>query len=103
MATRESIEMDFKNAMSQADKVDGIANRLARLSNNQFQSTLQNVNVGWKGDNANLYLQKGAKLKTKMNASAEDLHDVASDIRSAARRIYNAEMMALSIATGRTY
>lgn len=101
MASRAQIEMDFRRAMAQADHVDQLAERLSSVSNKQFGGTLQNLSSGWKGDNANLYMQKGAKLQNKMNVSARDLHNTASDIRRAAKRLYAAEMAALAIAQTR--
>ena len=103
MATRESIEMDFRQARAQADKIDGIAERLSQLANNQFGNTLQNMAAEWKGENASAYLDKGARLQNRMDASASDLRNSAAAIRRAARRIYDAEMAALEIANNRGY
>lgn len=103
MATREMIEFDFKKALGQADKIDGIADRLGRLSGTELGSTMQNLSAGWKGENASLYLNKGNNLQEKINGTAKELYSIASDIRTIARRIYEAEMAALSIASERTY
>ena len=103
MATRESIEMDFRQAMAQADKIDGIADCLSQTSNDRFGGALQNMAAGWKGENASAYLGKGARLKNRMDTSASDLHNSAAAIRRAAHRIYEAEMAALDIANNRSY
>ncbi len=103
MATRETIEINFMQAMRQADKIDTIANDLSRLSGEKFGGSLQNLAGAWKGDNASLYLTKGASLQGKMDGTSKSLHAVASDIRAAARRLYEAEMAAVSIASDRTY
>ena len=103
MATREAIEFDFRKALGQSDKIDEIANQLNRLSGTEFESTMQNVSAGWKGENASLYLSKGSALQGKIGGTAKELYGVASDIRTIAKRIYDAEMAALAIATDRTY
>lgn len=103
MATRETIEFNFKKALGQADKIDTIANNLSKLSGKEFGGTLQKLSTNWKGENASLYLTKGSNLQEKMNGTAGELHSVASDIRTIAKRLYDAEMAALSIATTRTY
>lgn len=103
MATRAKIEMDFKRAMQQADRIDAIAGNLKELSNSRFESSLQNLSAAWKGENASLYIRKGNGLQGKINRTAGELHAVASDIRTIARRLYNAEMAALAIASSRTY
>lgn len=103
MATREKIEFDFRQAMRQANKIDELANDLNRLSDKKFGGSLQNLASSWKGENASLYLTKGSSLQKKMNETAGELHAVAADIRTIAKRLYDAEMAALAIATTRTY
>lgn len=101
MATRASIEMDFRQAMAQADKVDDVANTLSGVSGKQLGGTLHDLAAGWKGENANAYLAKGARLQNKINDSSGELHEIASMIRRIARRIYEAEMANLRIAEQR--
>lgn len=103
MATRETIEFDFKKALGQADKINAIADRLGRLSGTEFENTMQNLSAGWKGDNASQYLSKGSRLQEKMNGTVKELYSVASDIREIAKRVYDAEMAALAIASERKY
>lgn len=103
MATRTRIEMDFKQAMAQADEVDEIADRLSDISGGQLGDALQNLAAAWRGENAVSYLGKGARLQDKISASSGELHETAASIRRAARRIYNAEMEALRIAEARDY
>ena len=103
MATRETIEFDFRKALGQADKIDTIADRLGRLSVTEFENTMQNLSAGWKGDNASIYLSKGNRLQEKMNGTVKELYSVASDIREIAKRVYDAEMAALAIASERKY
>lgn len=103
MATRESIEFDFRKALAQANKIEAIAERLGRLSGMEFGNTMQNLSSGWKGENASLYLTKGSRLQEKMNGTVKELYSVASSIREIAKRIYDAEMAALEIASRRTY
>lgn len=83
--------MDFHLAMAQADKIDEIAERLSQTSEKKLGKTLQDLSMGWKGENASAYLRKGAKLQNRINNSASDLHSIAEDIRSRAKRIYETE------------
>jgi len=103
MATRESIEFDFQKAMTQADKISDLAGALEALANSKFQGTLQNIQTNWKGERAVQYLEKGTRLQVKMDGSAGELNQIAEDIRTIARRIYEAEMTSLRIAEARTY
>ena len=103
MATRATIEFNFRTALNQANKIDEIADNLSRLSGTDFGNVLQNLSAGWKGENASMYLSKGSILQGKMNTTSGSLHAVASDIRAIAKRLYDAEMAALAIAESRTY
>lgn len=103
MATRDHIEMNFRQTLAQADKLDELAERLSNVSDKQFGGSLQNLAAGWKGENASLYMQKGSKLQDKMNTSVKDLHNTAASIRKAAQRLYAAEMAALAIAQTRVH
>lgn len=103
MATRASIEFDFRQAMNEADRIDEIANNLGNLARVKFNGTMQNLVTNWKGDSASLYLRKGENLEENMNKTSGELHSIASDIRAVARRLYEAEMRALEIAERREY
>ncbi len=103
MATRQSIEFDFRQALAQADRIDGVADRLSSLSGRQFGATMQNLSANWKGENASGYLNKGARLQDKMNGTVNELRNTAGDIRRIARALYDAEMEALEIASRREY
>ena len=93
--TAGQIQIDFNSAIQQADKLEGIADRLTKISDNKFQSAMQGIVANWKSDNASAYIRKAQLVQKKMNASVEDLYTVAGEIRAAAKRMYDAEMAAL--------
>lgn len=103
MATKRQIEMDFAQAKKQADALDNLAARLKRLSENEFAGTMQDVSNHWKGQNAQQYLNKASRLQSKMTASAKSLNSIAGNIRTAAKRMRDAELRALQIAQQRKY
>ncbi len=103
MASRSEIEFDFAQAKRQADRIDEIANNLGNLSKNNLENTLQTLSNNWKGANASAYLTKGGRLQGEINGTVGELHSIASDIRTIAQRIYDAEMAALRIAEEREY
>ena len=103
MATKRQIEMDFQQAKKQADTLEQLASRLDRLANRDFAGTMQDVSNHWKGQNAQQYLNKASTLQSKMQTSAESLNKIAASIRSAAKRMRDAELRALQIAQQRKY
>lgn len=101
--SRASIEFDFRKAKQQAGKLDDAAEQIRRIANNNFQDTLQSISVSWTGENSRQYLNKGVALKNQMIQTARKLNGIASEIRTAAQRIYSAEMAALRIAEEREF
>lgn len=99
---RATIIMNFQQAKAQADRLDGIANNITKLSDSELESIMNSLNANWKGDNATAYLGKGEKLQKYMDDTANSLHSIAEEIRNIAQRIYNAEMANLAIAESRT-
>lgn len=101
MSSYYSIEFDFEQAKKQASVLDEIANDLNTLTTNKFDTTMQSLSSNWKGDSATAYLKKGVTLQSYMKNSAKDLNTVANNIRTVARKIYEAEMEAKRIAEER--
>lgn len=91
MTTKQNVENNFRSAMAQAAKIDEIAESLAAVSDKKLGNTLQELSLGWKGENASAYLRKGAKLQDRMGNSSMELRGIAEDIRSRAKRIYESE------------
>lgn len=103
MATRQRIELDFKQALRQADSIDAAAEQLSNLSGREFRTSLDNLSANWRSDSASMYMAKGNRLQEQMDGTAKELHAAAASIRTLAKRIYNAEMNAWRIATSRNY
>lgn len=103
MATRASIQFDFEQAKRQAAELDNIADNLSSLARDKLGGGLQALSQNWKGVNAASYMSKGSTLQGNMNSSSSQLHAIASDIRTIAQNIYNAEMEAIRIAEERAY
>jgi uncharacterized protein YukE len=61
------------------------------------------LSASWKGDNAKAYIGKGSRLQENIRGTAGELRSIAAEIRTIAKRIYDAEMAALAIAENRTY
>lgn len=103
MASRQSIEFDFNQAKRHADELDSIAENLDNLSKNKLNQSMQTLSQNWKGANAAAYLSKGNALENDISKSASQLRSIASDIRTIAQNIYDAEMEALRMAEERKY
>lgn len=96
--TRAVIEMNYSNAMRQADRVAAVADNMRRLASQELGGTIQNLAANWKGQEASLYLQKGDQLMENIHRTACELQTAAQRIRTEARRVRDADLRALEIA-----
>lgn len=101
MSSRSEIRIDFEQALRQADKLDEIARKLDRISKNSMENSMQTLSSAWKGANAAAFLRKEDHLQQDISKTARNVRDIADDIRTIARQIYDAEMRAWWIANER--
>ena len=103
MADRYTIEFDFQKALTQARHLEEIGSQMNTLADIRLCNILQDVSANWKGENASSYLNKGSILQKRITDTGTSLKSIAEEIRSMARRIYEAEMRNLETAEERHY
>lgn len=99
--SRSEIRFNYNNAKRQAQQLDAVAERLERLSLKTMESSMQSLTSAWKGNNATAYLRKTDILKKDIKKTAASIRQAADEIRRVAKRVYDAEMEALRIASKR--
>ena len=85
-----------------AKKLEGISRQLKKAADNTMEGILNDVHGAWKSDSAPQYIKKGQKVEGDMRATAGNLANIASTIRTIAQRIRDAELVAWRIANERT-
>lgn len=101
MSSRSEIRINFMQAIHQAEQLESVADRLNKLARNKMESSMRNLSNAWKGQNATEFLAKEDCLQGNIEKTANEIRNIASDIRTIAGRIYDAEMTALRIAEER--
>lgn len=96
MKTRESIRIDFANAMKQASLADDCAEEL-RMVERSVNELINEINSGWTGEAATLYLEKCELLAKKINKSSNDMKKISSTIAKTAKIYYETEKAALEV------
>jgi WXG100 family type VII secretion target len=96
------IEMNFAEAKAQANRLDDIASDMKRLAEKGMSEAISQLSSGWKGESATAYFAKSELLRNNILTTAQQIAEIADNIRRIAQRIYEAEMKALSIAQQRT-
>ncbi len=101
--TMYAIEMNFAHAVRQADELEQIAQSLSVLADSRFQSCLQGISAGWKGENASAFCRKGHVICGNIKRSVSDLRNTAAVIRQIARNTYDTEKRNYETAQIRSY
>ena len=103
MATRSEIYFNYNQAINQARRLEDIARNVERLSNNDMNNTVSEIQTAWQSDSSRAYISKAQRVQGNIVKDAAKVRKVASTIRDTAERIKNAELAALEIAERRTY
>lgn len=94
MKTSESIEIDFKNAENQAKSAEECAEALKKAAA-QLRGIMQELHAGWKGEAAEVYLDKCEALAQEIGRSSGNMSRISESIFETARAFYKAEKAAL--------
>lgn len=97
------IQMDYRNAIKQADSLSEIARELKANADSDLQECIAEISGNWTGDNASDYVKKCNLLKEKIVHSSDKLLKTANAIRRIAKNTYDMEMRALEIMIRREY
>lgn len=92
--TAYSIAMDFNRAKAQANKLESLANNIARQRSKANQEK-QTIAANWKSDSANAYLRKIEVVESDMANAEKKLRQTANTIVTVATNTYRAERQAL--------
>lgn len=98
-----TIEFEYNQALSQANRLEEIAHNMRTLSQSDIENAIENLRSGWQGDAATLFAEKGYQLSQKGVSVASDLEKAAQSIRRIAKQIRNAEMAALAIINSKKF
>ena len=101
MATLSEIYFNYNQAIEQAKQLDEVAEQLTNAANRDMEDLLNDVSRAWKSDSAPQFLKKGQKVEGDMRTTARNLKNIASAIRTIAKRIREAELTAWRIANER--
>lgn len=92
------IAIDFVRVMLQAQQLEELAEELRREGQDRLGGAFSEVSSAWKGEAAEAYLRKGNAYQEKIVKTANELSQTAAALRSAAKRLHDAEQHAIELA-----
>lgn len=102
MSSLSEIYFNYDRAVTQASQLDNVAKKLQNAANNNMESILNDVSRAWKSDSTLQYVKKCQKVEGDMRTSANNLKQIATTIRTIAKRVRDAELEAWRIAHERS-
>lgn len=73
------------------------------LAEKDFADSLYGAKIAWQSEHADTFMKSGLQLNNSIIITSGNLMKIAEDIRTAAKRIYEAELWSLRIAQVRCY
>ena len=95
--TKNEIEIDFTRAIEQAQELENLAENLSRVANNGVESALLTLKNNWRGDTGESIELAGRRTISEIYGTADDLMQIARNIRSTADIVYKAEKKAADL------
>ena len=103
MPDLRTIKMNYREAMRQADRLSFAADRMEREGVYRMGEVISRMRSDWKGENADMYLQKCVLMQEKTKKTVKKVRDAAGAIREIAQNTYDTEMHNHEVARRRSY
>ena len=97
--TFQEIMINFAKAERQVARLRAIANKVESLSQDDMRGAITRLKNDWSGENADAFVLKAVKLQRNVHVTAAQIRSVADTMEAMAKRIRDAELKAISIAT----
>lgn len=101
LPTRQEIQLNYHKTIVQANDLEELADCMDAMRTGTLDESLGSIAATWKGDTANKYHTKGARLSEKIKAHSNELRQTARVLRNAAENTYRAELRVLELAEKR--
>lgn len=96
--TEYTINFNYKESISQADALDKVATKLKSDAVDELEMIISIITKNWEGQNADAYLIKCKREKTKIENTIKDIKSAAAAIRRIAETVKATELRALALA-----
>lgn len=100
---QEWIEVQFNRLQELADQMQATAEQIRLLADEKMRRILLDTKMCWRGESADLFMEREVKLCTKLFGEADELKKVARMVEGYAKAMYCAEKCNETIGNLRTY
>lgn len=103
MVLSRQIKMHFTEIMHLSEQIDKLAEDLRLAADNELMQIICNNKTCWNSSCAEILIGKEEKIGKGLLFEAEELCQIAKEIRQQAKRMYRAELTNNQLAATRTY
>lgn len=100
---QEWIEVQFNRLQELVDQIQTTADQIRLLADEKMSQILLDTKTCWRGESADLFMEREVKLCTKLFGEADELKKVARMVEGYAKAMYCAEKCNETIGNLRTY
>ena len=100
---QEWIEVQFNRLQELVDQMQTTADQIRLLADEKMRRILLDTKMCWRGESADLFMEREVKLCTKLFGEADELKKVARMVEGYAKAMYCAEKCNETIGNLRTY
>lgn len=102
MASRE-IEMHFREIMDLSEALKGLAKELSCISEAEMMEIICGIQAGWNSECADILVGKEVKIAARLTEEAVKLKELALEMESKAKKMYQSETENIRLAAVRIY
>ncbi len=99
----QTIEMHFKEVMDLAARLKDLSNELNNLAQEEILKIIKGVRSEWNSECADVLLEKEVRLAAGLEEEANQLHIIAEEMESQAKKMYQWEIINTRLAVTRVY
>ena len=83
---KQQINIQYRDAIRRADRLDELANRLSRRAAVEIENLSNDISKQWEGEEAVLFLKKAAIIESDISKTVKNIRECASTIRRIAKQ-----------------
>lgn len=99
----QTIEMHFKEIMDLAAGLKDLSNELNNLAQEEILMIIKSVRSEWNSECVDVLLEKEVRLAAGLEEEANQLHIIAEEMESQAKKMYQWEIINTRLAVTRVY
>ena len=101
--SQSTIEMHFKEIMDLAGQLRELSKLLGSVAEEEMMQNICNIKAGWNSECADILVGKEVRIASRLAQEADQLKEIAVEMESQAKKMYQSEIRNTQLAVTRIY